>query len=71
MLDRLGEFEAAIPIPERAVERAPGSEAGWRYLGLAYEGTGRTEDARRSYERALELLPGQPMALERLRVLDG
>ena len=70
-LERLGDFEAALEPLGRAVRRAPEAESAWRYLGLAWEGVGRPDDAREAYRRALQLAPGQPMAMDRLRELEG
>jgi Flp pilus assembly protein TadD len=53
-LDR-GEAGLAVDELERAAALAPEASAVQNHLGIAYEAAGRPEDARRAYERAVEL----------------
>jgi Tfp pilus assembly protein PilF len=43
---------------ERAVDLDPSYAAGWNNLAIAYEQTGRFDEARRAFEKALSLAPG-------------
>lgn len=49
-----GRPAAAVPLLERAVSDLPGHAVAWNQLGLAYQGAGRREEARKAYLRALE-----------------
>ena len=51
----LGENARAIAELERAVELVPGASEVRNHLGLAYWAEGRTDEARRAFEVALEL----------------
>jgi Flp pilus assembly protein TadD len=53
-LDR-GETGRAVAELERAAALAPTASAVHNHLGIAYEAAGRRDDARRAYERAVEL----------------
>ena len=56
--DRLlqaGKSAEAVPLLERAVQDLPQNAPALNHLGLAYHATGRTNDARRAYLRALEV----------------
>ena len=56
--DRLlqaGKAAEAVPLLERAVQDLPQNAPALNHLGLAYHATGRTNDARRAYLRALEV----------------
>ncbi|HTI70732.1 MAG TPA: tetratricopeptide repeat protein [Candidatus Limnocylindria bacterium] len=46
--------EEAIPLLERAVEGLPQNASALNRLGMAYQSTGRLEDARKQYLRALK-----------------
>lgn len=43
---------------EKAVELDPTYAPGWNNLGIAYEQLGKFDDARKAYEKALALEPG-------------
>ena len=53
-LDR-GDVDAAIHDFELAAERLPEASEVHNHLGVAYARAGRTEGARRAFDRALEL----------------
>ena len=56
--DRLlqaGKAAEAIPMLEKAAQDLPQNGPALNHLGLAYHATGRTNDARRAYLRALEV----------------
>jgi Flp pilus assembly protein TadD len=53
-LDR-GDAPSAVDELERAAALAPAASAVHNHLGIAYEAAGRPGDARRAYERAVEL----------------
>lgn len=53
-LDR-GEPQRAVADLEHAAALAPEVSAIQNHLGIAYEEVGRDEDARKAYERAVEL----------------
>jgi Flp pilus assembly protein TadD len=43
---------------EKAVELDPTYAAAWNNLGIGYEQLGRFDDARKAYEKAIEIEPG-------------
>ena len=43
---------------EQAAELDPTYAAAWNDLGIAYEQLGRFDDARKAYEKAMEIEPG-------------
>ena len=49
-----GRAQEAIPWLERAVTDLPTHAVAWNHLGLAYQATRRTDEARKAYLRALE-----------------
>ncbi|MBN9693190.1 MAG: tetratricopeptide repeat protein [Verrucomicrobia bacterium] len=49
-----GRPEEAVPLLEQAVTDLPNNALAWNHLGLAYQGIGRPEEARKAYLRALE-----------------
>jgi TolB-like protein/Tfp pilus assembly protein PilF len=53
-----GRWEEAIPIVERVLERMPRYATARVILAIAYESTGRPDEARTAVERACELDPG-------------
>lgn len=63
----LGDYRAAIEGFSRAMEHAP---EGYVNRGLCYERIGDLENARRDYERALELDPDDVAALVDLGTLE-
>lgn len=50
-----GKATEAIPLLERAVQDLPQNAPALNHLGLAYHATGKTNEARRAYLRALEV----------------
>lgn len=63
------EHESAVKSLETAVELEP-NDANIRYnLALAYEFSGRTDEAKTEYERVLELEPGHKEAANNLKLL--
>lgn len=63
--------DAARQFAEAAARAAPRSGGAHEALGVALEAEGRKDEARRSFERALELDPTLDTARERLRKLKG
>jgi tetratricopeptide (TPR) repeat protein len=61
-----GRAAEAIPGLEEAIRRYPDSDALLYLLGLAYEGSARISDARKSYRQLLKRNPRQPDAYIRL-----
>jgi tetratricopeptide (TPR) repeat protein len=53
-----GDFESAVEAFEKIVGENPGIEDAWDYLALAQLALGRVEDAFRTYQTAVERLPG-------------
>ncbi len=56
-LGRLGEFEEAIPIYEKVLERAPNQPRIWMSFGHMLKTVGRQTDGVAAYRRAIELMP--------------
>ena len=52
-----GPLEEATYRWEKAVELDPTYGAAWNNLGIGYEQLGRFDDARKAYEKALEVEP--------------
>jgi Flp pilus assembly protein TadD len=50
-------WKEAVYRFEKAIEIDPTYGGGWNNLGIAYEQMGRFDDARKAYEKALELEP--------------
>lgn len=69
-LDR-GEVAEAIADLERAATLSPRASEIQNHLGLAYAAAGRPDDARRAFERALELDCGNEAARHNLGVAEG
>ena len=65
-----GEFEAARSQLDQAVALDARNPASHRLLGLALEGTGDKPRALQSYRRSVQLLPAQPVVLERIQALE-
>ena len=64
-----GEAERAVAELERAAALVPDSSAVQNHLGIAYEASDRPEDARRAYERAVELSCENEAAQSNLRAI--
>jgi tetratricopeptide (TPR) repeat protein len=62
-------YADAVPLLEAARKQEPDNAGILLNLGIAYRGIGRLEDARRTYERALEVGRGSPEPLLNLGVL--
>lgn len=61
--------EQAIALYELYTRRFPSIVVAWNDLGDAYRSVGRKTDARRCYEQALKIRPGNPRATEALKML--
>ncbi len=69
-----GDYERTRTIMIEALWLNPNFEPGYVELGTALTGLGRYDKARRAFERALELLPNDPLArmgLERLSKMNS
>ena len=62
-LARKGLWKDATQRWERATTMDPGYAAAWNNLGIGYEQLGRFDEARKAYEKALELEPGNNFIL--------
>jgi serine/threonine-protein kinase len=58
------EYEHALSIAERALEKSPQDSARHALIGLIYAGLGRKDEAIREGNRALELLPESKDAMD-------
>jgi tetratricopeptide (TPR) repeat protein len=61
----------AIPLLERSAVNEPENAAIHLNLGIAYRGASRYEDAKREYNRVLELQPENPEPTLNLAILTG
>ena len=68
-LSRENRREETIALYELYTQRYPSIVVAWNDLGDAYRAVGRKTDARRCYEQALKLRPGNPRATEALKLL--
>lgn len=66
---QLGDGVGAYQLAEQAIQAAPRNGAAHEALGLALEQLGRKGDAKKAYERAVELDPRLDSAKERLKKL--
>ena len=66
-----GEPDRAIAELERAAALVPDSSAVQNHLGIAYEASGRPEEARRAYERSVDLSCENEAAWRNLRAIDA
>lgn len=55
-------YDQAIEILKNVVAHAPGVTAPYINLGIAYARTDKTEEAEAQFKKALELVPGHPVA---------
>lgn len=55
--------EAAVLFWQRATELAPGNGYAWARLAMSFYGAGRASESAAAAERALKLLPQEPLAL--------
>ena len=69
-LDR-GDAAHAVATLEAAADRVPQASEVHNHLGLAYQAAGRPDDARRAFERALELDCDNAAARENLRQVEA
>jgi Flp pilus assembly protein TadD len=65
----LGDGVSAIQLAEQAIQAAPRNGAAHEAKGQALELLGRKADAKKAYERAIELDPRLDSAKERLKKL--
>jgi len=56
------DYGKAIELLEKVVERSPGVTAPYINLAIAYQHAGKPAPAEQSLKRALELVPGHPVA---------
>ena len=71
---RAGRFHLAYRHLRHYAEIAPNGSWNWRWLGQAAEAIGETDEARRAYERAIEIEEAgghETDAFELLRALNG
>jgi tetratricopeptide (TPR) repeat protein len=60
-----------VPLLESALKQAPNNHGVLMNLALAYRGAGRLDDAKKLYQRALELKPENPDPYFNLGILAG
>lgn len=75
---RLGRYQVALPLLERAVEANKSDAKLWYYLGVTRQGVGSRDSARTALETAVqlgglssELAEDARKRIERLRIKDG
>lgn len=64
-----GQNEAAIDILETIVETSPHVTAPYINLGMAYQRAEKADKAEAQFKKALELMPGHPVACNQLGLL--
>lgn len=64
-------FGDMVPLLEKALKKAPENHGVLVDLGIAYRGLGRLDEAQRSWEKALDLKPADPVPLFNLGILLG
>jgi Flp pilus assembly protein TadD len=64
-------FADAIPLLEEAQRQEPDNFGVTLNLGIAYRGVNRLEDAKRTYQKALEIQPSSPDPWLNIGVLEG
>jgi len=57
-----GDDDGAVNLLETVMETSPNVSAPYINLGIAYVRTGKTEKAEAQFKKALELVPGHPVA---------
>jgi Flp pilus assembly protein TadD len=65
------DYETAVPLLEGAARLDESNHGVFVDLGIAYRGLGRPEDARRAWEKALEIDEGNPAPHFNLGILLG
>ena len=61
-----GQFEHAVELLQRAIQLSPPDPVPFNYLGLAFSGSARWDEAERSFRQALSLNPDYAEALYNL-----
>ncbi len=62
-LRRLGQVDAALPWQHKAISIRPQRADYWHNMGILYRDSNAIMESQASFERALQLQPGQPMSL--------
>ena len=72
-----GSPDKGIPCAQRAVQLRPDDPAAWEFLGRLYQALGRLDEARTTFEEAVEKVPDSAtlhyrrgMVLSDLNLLD-
>jgi tetratricopeptide (TPR) repeat protein len=69
-LQRAGRIAEAVEEHRKVVELWPTNPDGWMHLGIALSNADGDDEARRAFERVLELRPGDADALSNIGVLS-
>lgn len=64
-----GDYDKAIELLEKVIEKSPAVTAPYINLGMAYQHAGKLEEAEAQFKTALQMIPGHPVACNQYGLL--